>query len=175
MKTKFLISVAIFFALTGNSFAAKNASSELPQTSSSADTKDIKTFDFEQIFAEANQYYQDASDWKKIKCTPHSAFVCTKRECPKLTIYKGAYMILDRENSTVALCRDKICSYLQAKFEQTGVFVNVQVREEMGMHVKILGNNRYTEISMVGLDAYMTNGVCEPFDDKKDAAKKAKK
>lgn len=126
---------------------------------------DIKTFDFERIFKEANQYFEAAKSWKKIKCVPKSAFICTKRECPQIkTIYKDAYLILDKKNDTIAVCRDKVCSYLNAKYDQTGVFVNAWVNAPTGMTVRVLGNSRYKQISMVGLDAYITNGECTPID-----------
>lgn len=123
---------------------------------------DFKTFDFERIFKEANKYFEAASSWKILKCTPKSAFICTKRECPKVKdVYKNAYLLLDKKNSTVAVCRAKVCSYLNARFEQTGVFINAWVNEPTGMTVRILGNSRYKQISMIGLDAYITNGECE--------------
>lgn len=128
---------------------------------------DIKTFDFQKIFARANQYYDAAIKWEKVKCVPHTAFVCTKRECPKLDVKKDSFMIIDKKQKSVALCRDKFCNYFTAEFEQTGVFVNVQIRELMGIYIKILGDSRYKEISMVGLDAYITNGNCAPIEEGK--------
>lgn len=123
---------------------------------------DIKTFDFQKIFKRANKYYDAAIKWERVKCVPQSVFVCTKRECPRLDVKKDSFMILDKKQKSVALCRDKFCNYFSAEFEQTGVFVNVQIKELVGIYIKVLGDSRYKEISMVGLDSYITNGNCAP-------------
>lgn len=137
-----------------------------------AKAKNIKTFDFEKIFAQANKYYDASVKWEKLKCVPQSSFVCTKRECPKLDMVRDSFMILDKKAKTVALCRDKYCSYFSARFEQVGVFVGVQIRELTGIYIKVLGDSRFKEISMVGLDAYITNGNCAVLEGAKTTAAK---
>ncbi len=130
------------------------------QKKSDTKAEDVKTFDFQKIFAQANEYYNAAIKWKKLKCAPKTAFVCTKKECPKVQVKENSYIILDKKKDVVSLCRDGFCNNFPAKFEQTGVFVNVQIQDLVGMYIKILGDSRYKEISVIGLDSYITNGEC---------------
>jgi len=113
-------------------------------------------------FAEAEEYYQAAKKWEKIKCSPKSGFVCTKRECPKLNLVEDSVMILDKKSEIISLCKSKICRYYPAEFKQTGVFTTVRVKESDGILIRILGDSRYKETSFVGLDVYISNGECVP-------------
>lgn len=157
MKIIKFISI-IFLALT----LSFNANAKKYSEKEAKDKKEIKTFDFERIFKETEKYFNAAKSWKKIKCYAKSGFVCTKYECPSLKLVKNAHVILDRKSEIVSLCKDNVCRYYPAEFEQTGVFVTIRVKGSDGLLIKVLGDNRFKEISMVGLDAYISNGVCEP-------------
>lgn len=125
--------------------------------------EEIKTFDFERIFAETEKYFQAAQDWKKLKCTAASAFVCTKRECPKIELAKDSHLILDRKSKVISLCKEKLCRYYPATFRQTGVFVTIRILDSDGIILRVLGDSRFKEISLIGLDSYISNGTCEPI------------
>lgn len=153
-----IILTALTLSLSG--FAKTNAKNP------AKDIKDIKTFDFERIFAETGKYFKAAKSWKKIKCYAKSGFVCTKHECPKLQLVKDAHLVLDRESEILSLCKNKVCKYYQAEFKQTGVFVTIRVKDSDGIFIRVLGDSRFKEISMIGLDAYISNGVCEPAENK---------
>ncbi|MSP33794.1 MAG: hypothetical protein EXR06_02685 [Rickettsiales bacterium] len=146
------------------------AKTEAKKSSTKIDSKDakniedIKTFDFERIFREANDYFIAAQKWKTIKCIPQSMYVCSKHECPKLKLLDNAAIVIDKNNKTIALCRNKICQYYDAELNQTGVFVNVKVKGINGILTRILGDSRFKQISVVGLDAYITNGTCEAIE-----------
>ena len=133
---------------------------------------EIKTFDFQKIFSEAETYYKSAKAWEKLKCEPKSGFICTKRECPKRDI--KAYLILDKKAKTISRCEGEVCESFPAEFKQTGVFFNVQTEGPIGTLVRVLGDSRYKEITTVGLDAYIANGNCEVVQDevKKEEEKK---
>jgi hypothetical protein len=72
-----------------------------------------------------------------------------------------AQVILDKKKETITRCEGKNCETFPAKFNQTGVFVNVQTEGPVGTLIRILGDSRYKEITTVGLDAYIANGNCE--------------
>lgn len=147
--------------------AVKTEAKKSPTKIDNQDAKnieDIKTFDFERIFREANDYFAAAQKWKAIKCIPQSMYVCSKHECPKLKLIDNAAVVIDKDNETIALCRNKICQYYDAEIDQTGVFVNVKVAGINGILTRVLGDNRFKQISVVGLDAYITNGTCEPIE-----------
>ena len=175
MKIKFLAAfVGIFFAASSLALAAddaaatKSAKSKTKESelyNSTQNITDIKTFDFDRIFKEADAYFNAAQKWKVLKCIPKSLFVCSKRECPKLKLNGASALIVDKSKETLALCRDKVCQYYTAEFEQTGVFINVKVKNINGINIRILGDSRFKEIALVGLDAYITNGECEVLDD----------
>ncbi len=166
MKTKIIITILSIFFING-SYSATSAPAKALEEKN---VDDVKTFDFKKIFEETEKYFQAAQTWKKIKCTPKTGFICTKRECPKVKIVGASYMILDRKAETIALCKDKECRYFKGEFEQVGVFINAKVKNSDGLLVRVLGDSRFKEISMIGLDAYITNGECVPMvdEDKKD-------
>lgn len=133
----------------------------------SKSVEDVKTFDFERILKETEKYYQAATNWKKIKCFPKSNFVCTKRECPKVDT-ADVYTVIDRNRKILSICRKGACKYFKAAIKQIGVFNSVKIEDSDGVFIKILGDNRYKEINMMGLDAYISNGECVDFkEDKK--------
>lgn len=166
MKIKFLTTLFTLFlatssfAATANSAHQKAESKDSIHYNSTRSIIDVKTFDFERIFKEADAYFDAAQKWKTVKCIPQSMFVCSKHECPKLKLTESSAIIVDKENKTLALCRNKICQYYNAEFEQTGVFINVRVKDVNGIAIRILGDSRFKEIAIVGLDAYITNGEC---------------
>lgn len=149
---KFIIVFLSLIVLSENSMAAKKNKTE--------NVKDVKTFDFDRIFRETEEYFNAAENWKRIKCTPKSTFVCTKRECPQIKV-TDAYIIIDRSKKTISLCKSKICKFFKATINQTGVFTVVKVKDSDGVLIKILGDSRYKEINTIGLDAYISNGECE--------------
>lgn len=183
MKIKFLTSLfAIWLASYSLAFAQNNANNneplinkkEIATKNKSADKKpankdlapgknieEVKTFDFERIFREASFYYEAAQKWTTLKCYPKTGFVCSKHECPKININEPTALILNKKEATMAVCRNKICQYHNAIFEQNGVFINVSVNGVNGLAVKVLGDSRFKEIALIGLDAYITNGECE--------------
>ena len=164
MKTKFTITILALFLAAASPIPIKEEKAK-PTPSTTADSvkniEDVKTFNFQKIFAEADEYYNAAEKWEQIKCTPQSGFVCTKRLCEKLKILDSAYMILNKKNKSLALCKYKACRYYPAEFVQSGVFISIRIEDSNGIYVRVLGDSRYKEISMIGLDAYVTNGNCE--------------
>lgn len=164
MKKNYLVFLVISMFTYSNSLAKDiNKTSSLDKDGKNIE--EIKTFDFEKIFADTEKYYEAAKSWEKIKCVPKSGFVCTKRECPKLKIIEDSHMVLDRKNKIISLCKNKLCRYYPGIFKQGGVFVTAKVEESDGILIKILGDSRFKEISLIGLDAYITNGECEKFID----------
>ena len=163
---KKIIAFFVFLSIANYSFAAnKNTTKELATDSSKKNIEDVKTFDFERIFNEANQYYEASQAWKRIKCTPKTSFVCTKRSCEQLTLNESSFLVLDRKIKSIALCKDKLCRYYQAEFNEAGVFSSAKIKESDGIYIRILGDSRYKEISMIGLDSYITNGECVKIND----------
>jgi len=179
MKIKFTFTalLSLFFLFSINGFAASASKAKTIQSANDEKiddmvikAEDIRTFSFEKIFARANMYYEAARKWDRVKCVPKTAFVCTKRECPKLEVQKNSYMVLDKKNKTIALCRAEFCSYFSAKYEQSGVFILAEVEELAGVYIRVLGDSRYKEISMVGLDSYISNGECFAYPYEEDIA-----
>lgn len=119
----------------------------------------LRTFNFEKVMKEAKAYFEAASSWKKLKCTAKNSFVCTKNAC--FSKKTQSYAILDRKKGMIHRCEGKVCDNIPAKFNQLGVFVNIQSKGVIGTTIRVLGDNRYKEIATVGLDAYIANGNCE--------------
>jgi hypothetical protein len=151
--------ITIFLFLATFSFSS-------PAKENAQKIEDVKTFDFERIFRETEKYLQAASSWQKIKCFPKSNFVCTKRKCPKIDT-ADVYTVIDRKKEIVSICRKKSCKYFKAVIRQTGVFNTIKIEDSDGILIKVLGDNRYKEITMMGLDAYISNGECVDFEEKK--------
>ncbi len=159
MKTKFLFSVIITcltlqssaFAQTGKEVittelkaqakeqakkdvkaeAGKKGKTVAPAEAynSTKDIADLKTFDFERIFAQADKFFDAAQNWRVLKCFPKTGFLCSKRECPQMKMVEASAIVMNKDQKTLALCRNKICEYYPAEFVQTGVFINVKVKD----------------------------------------------
>ncbi len=161
MKIRSVLLLAIF-AFTSLTAFAKEDSTKLKSGTNkhilNEDTQ-IKPFDFQKLFSEAETYFKASKAWTKLKCEPKSGFICTKRECPKRDI--KAYLILDKKAQTITRCEKEVCESFPAEFKQTGVFFNIQTEGPVGTLIRILGDSRYKEITTVGLDAYIANGNCE--------------
>jgi hypothetical protein len=125
--------------------------------------KEIKPFDFEKVFVEAEAYFKAAQSWKKLRCEGKSGFICIKKECIKKPIV--SHIILDKKKGLVSRCEGDHCEDFEAEFTQTGVFFNVQTKGPIGSIIRILGDSRYKEVSLFGLDAYIVNGNCEVITD----------
>jgi len=121
--------------------------------------KEIKPFDFEKVFAEAEEYFRAAQNWKKLKCEGKTGFVCIKKECIKKPI--ASHLILDKKKELVSRCEGERCEAFKAEFTQTGVFFHIQIKDSLGSMIRVLGDSRYKEVSLFGLDAYIVNGNCE--------------
>ncbi len=163
-----LIKILIIFAFTilGFSASAKSNDPELnldTRIKKVDDREDLHKFDFDKLFSDAEKYYKDAKAWKKIKCEPKSGFICTKHECKEREA--GGFIILDKENNMVKRCENKVCEEFGARFDQTGVFINIQAEGPVGTLIRVLGDYRYKEIATVALDAYINNGECVVFDE----------
>ena len=128
------------------------------------DISEVKTFDFDRIFREANRYFEAAQSWKVLKCIPKTGFICSKRECPQIKLPEPSALVMDRKQKTLAICRNKVCEYYPAEFDQTGIFINVRLQNSQGIIIRILGDSRFKEIVIIGLDAYITNGECEALE-----------
>ena len=123
------------------------------------DTREnLKEIDLSKSYADAERYFRLASSWERLRCEPMSGFVCTKHECRKID--SKSYLILDKTAKTIKKCNKEICEEFKGQFTQIGVFVNVQSDGGIGSLIRILGDNRYKEVSTVGLDAYISNGNC---------------
>lgn len=162
MKIRPLFLFIALNLLASNSFAKENDIKAEPNiklsTSKKDSREDLKSFDFQKLFADAESYYKQAKAWKKLKCEPKSGFVCTKHECKKRPV--KSYLILDKKEKTITRCENEDCQSFPAEFEQTGVFFNVQTEGPIGTLIRVLGDNRYKEITTVALDAYIANGEC---------------
>jgi hypothetical protein len=131
--------------------------------------EDIQPFNFSKLFSEAENYFKAAKAWEVLKCEPKSGFICTKHECVKRNI--KATVTLDKKNGTITRCEGKNCETFEAKFNQTGVYINVQTEGPVGTLIRILGDSRYKEITTIGLDAYIANGNCEVVGEVTDSEK----
>lgn len=153
------------FLLTfsASGFAKIDISDKVKNTEINAkktDTREpIQKIDFKKLFSDAENYFNKAKAWQKLKCAPKSGFICTKHECKKRQI--TSFLILDKENKLIKRCENEdMCERFKAQFDQTGVYYNVQTFGPVGTLIRILGDSRFKEISTVGLDAYIANGEC---------------
>lgn len=151
MRSIFL--VVLFFTWSFSSFAKSEEKLDPIE-----ETR-IQPFDFAKVFDEAEKYFKAAKAWKKLKCTPKTGFICTKKECNKRDTQ--ITIILDKKKETISRCDEKNCETFDAEFKQTGVFFNVQTEGPIGTLIRVLGDSRYKEITTAGLDAYIANGECE--------------
>lgn len=119
----------------------------------------IEQLDLERTFAEAEKYLKAAKNWHKLKCYPKTGFICTKKECPKRTIENVTF--LDKKKETVMRCEGENCKTFDAKFKHSGVFYDVEIEGPIKSIIRILGDSRYKEVSIAGLDVYIANGNCE--------------
>lgn len=179
MKIKFALFVAAIFALTTSCKTADTekkvvvkatvidskvdtsikTKTNKKKTSLEEDVPSLQGTDLRQVFVEAEKYFNAAKNWKKLRCEPKSGFLCTKRECGKREVF--TYLLLDKKNRTITRCEKDVCESYPAQIRQTGVFTNVQSEGPVGTLIRVLGDNRYKEITTVGLDAYIANGNCE--------------
>ncbi|MBU6140595.1 MAG: hypothetical protein KGP29_03435 [Proteobacteria bacterium] len=163
MKIKSVFFFALFSLLASQVFAKENAIKSDLDTKISIEKKDsreeIKSFDFDKLFAQAEKYFKEAKAWQKIECTPKNGFICTKHECNKRESIST--LILDKKEKTITRCSGKDCETFPAEFEQTGVYFNIQTKGPVGTLIRILGDSRYKEITTVALDAYIANGECK--------------
>jgi hypothetical protein len=123
------------------------------------DRENIEEFDFNQLFADARKFYSASQNWKKIKCEPINGFICAKHTCQERK--PSTHLVIDKVKEVVKRCEDKRCEEFPARFTQLGVYYEVEAGGPIGTDIRILGDSRYKEIVMVGLDAYISNGNCE--------------
>jgi hypothetical protein len=167
MQIKSLGKSVFFFAFlslfAAQVFAKENAIKPELNTKLSVDKVDnreeIRSFEFDKLFLQAEKYFKEAKAWQKIECTPKSGFVCDKHECSKRQ--NKAILTLDKKNETITRCEGKNCESFPAQFEQTGIYFNIQTKGPVGTLIRILGDSRYKEITTIALDAYITNGECK--------------
>ncbi len=163
MKIKSVFFCALFSLFVSQVSAKENAIKPELNTKLSLDKTDsreeIKSFEFDKLFAQAEKYFKEAKAWQKIECTPKSGFVCDKHECPKHE--NRAILTLDKKNETISRCEGKTCESFPAQFEQTGIYFNIQTKGPVGTLIRVLGDSRYKEITTVALDAYIANGECK--------------
>lgn len=159
----FVIFLNLFICSKAFSKDGKVAEKIIPENEINIKLKDnreeIKSFDFNKIFSDAEKYYKQAKSWKKLKCEPKSGFVCTKHECKKREV--KAYVILDKNKKIISRCESGECENFPAEFEQAGVYFNIQTKGPIGTLIRVLGDSRYKEITTVALDAYIANGNCD--------------
>lgn len=158
MKIKSLILILLISLLPLQSFAKDSFKAKSGKTVD-GDIDAIKNFDIEKVFSEAETYYKAAKAWEKIKCTPKTGFICSKWECTRRD--SKVTVTLDKKKETITRCDGKQCETFDAEFKQTGVFYNIQTEGPIGTLIRVLGDNRYKEITTVGLDAYIANGNCK--------------
>lgn len=162
MKIKSLLVLAAVFAfISSGAFAKENEikgslNTDLGKKKDSRE--DIGKMDFGKLFSDAEGYFKAAKAWTRLKCEPKSGFVCTKHECKKRDM--KSYVILDKKAKTITRCEGENCESFEAEFEQTGVFFNIQTKGPVGTLIRVLGDNRYKEVTTVALDAYIANGEC---------------
>jgi hypothetical protein len=169
MKSNFIIFVIIsaFFVSCNLAHAKDEIKTDfnqkiiesLPEDSSRPSDETIKSIDFDKMIREAQEYSKKAKQWKKLKCTPKTGFICAKWTCKEKTT--NTYLILDKKNSEITRCDGEYCETIPSEFMQNGVYVNIQTKGPLAILIKVLGNSRYKEITTIGLDAYIGNGNCE--------------
>lgn len=159
MKTSLKILFVFLLLISSAGFAMSKTKGILDSKEGTIPSGNLEKFDFQKVFADAEDYFKAAKAWKKLKCEPKSGFLCTKTECLKRDI--KTTLTLDKEEKTIMRCEGKNCEQFPAEFRQTGVFYNIQAEGPIGTLIRVLGNNRYKEITTVGLDAYIANGNCE--------------
>lgn len=163
MKIKSLFFLLALSLFTSQAFAKENEIKTNINTELGTAKKDtrekIEPFDFAKLFSDAETYFKQAKSWQKLKCEPKSGFICTKHECKKRDI--KATLVLDKKENSITRCEGATCETFTAQFNQTGVFFNVQTEGPIGTLIRVLGDNRYKEITTIGLDAYIANGNCE--------------
>ncbi len=121
-----------------------------------------KSFDFDKVMKKAEGYYDAAKKWKKLECHAKSGFVCTKHDCIKRPT--KAVLTLDRKEDSVRRCEGSLCDDFEAEFDQTGIFVDVTSEGPIGSSIRVLGDSRYKEIAIIGLDVYVGNGECKTIE-----------
>jgi len=167
MKIKSAILLAVFSLISSQVFAKENPLKADLNSKISAEKKDdreeIHSFNYDQLFAEAQKLHKAAKAWNKIKCEPKSGFICSKHECNKFETRTN--LVLDKKNGTITRCEGKNCETFEAEFEQTGVYINIQSKGPVGTLIRVLGDYRYKEITTVALDAYIANGECKVITD----------
>lgn len=125
------------------------------------DRENLQKLDINKLFKDAERYYKQSKNWEKLECKPINGFLCAKHSCKKRDAY--THIILDKKNETIKRCRNKHCEQFPAEFNRIGVFYNIQTQGPIGTLIRVLGDNRFKEITTVGLDAYIANGNCEPI------------
>ena len=169
MKIRNLLLFATITLLASQAFAKKNEIKSkteekliesLDEKSAKQDSREeIASFDYQKLFADTEGFFRAAKAWKKLKCEPKNGFICTKHTCAKKE--SETFVILDKVKETIMRCEGKHCESFPAKFNQTGIFFNIQADGPVGTLIRVLGDSRYKEITTVGLDAYIANGNCE--------------
>ena len=159
MKAFFRSFLILFTLFSFNALAESAISYKIVRDKHNPRDEKLQEFDFKEVLKKAQKYRKESSDWKKLKCTPRTGFLCAKWSCKKRKV--SSYLILDKEKQTVARCEDDACETIAAEFTQAGIYYNIHVSGPIGSLIRILGNSRYKEITTVGLDAYIGNGECE--------------
>jgi len=118
----------------------------------------ITQINYEELFKKAQGFYEKSRAWKKLKCTPKTGFVCEKWSCKEKPT--NSYLILDKKKEQITRCEDEFCETIDAEFEQTGIYYNIQSKGPVGLLIRVLGDSRYKEIVTIALDAYIGNGEC---------------
>lgn len=159
--TILVVTPSILFAADGKTLA-KIDIPKLNEKSSSENFEDnVQNLDtqVQKMFKEAEKFYKAAKEWKAVKCTPKTGFICSKWECPPHKV--NTFIFLNKEAGTIKRCTNaEYCEEFFAEFTQNGVFFNIQSDGPVGTLIRVLGDSRYKEISTVGLDAYIANGEC---------------
>ena len=96
-------------------------------------------------------------------CVPVKKFACNISNCsevePKVFNLIGG----TRENSNISRCDSVGCDTYETTFDDTGDYKNIQPIEPKGFLFKMSYNTvdkKYTEITSLGLDTYVTYGYC---------------
>ncbi len=148
--TKLILTLVIATIFCNNSFAqinkkiAKKENQQLNQSFKSQET-----------------YIEEEKSWSKIKCVSENGFICTQNNCKNLDLAKNSYIILDQKSQIISLCKDEICKFYPADFTQNGEYVDINIQEANGIFIKVLNGSEFKEVSMAGLDSYLTNGKCQ--------------
>ncbi len=103
-------------------------------------------------------------------CFPNKKFLCKQDKCVSVdpTVFNLIIGLsqTSSNNPAIARCDSNGCDVYESVFEPSGDYANIQPIEPKGMIMKMsIKDLKYTEITTLGLDTYISYGYCLPESD----------